>query len=107
MATRTRNLRGGYGPTSTQNKEQASMRTLMRVTIAVAFGLLSILVSAPIRPASAQGRTGKDFVPPIVFQAAGPTAASIQGAVAEFRAALGDPNNGNNAGPLSGGRREI
>jgi hypothetical protein len=79
----------------------------MRVTIAVAFGLLSTLVSAPIGPASAQGRTSKDFVPPIVFQAAGPTAASIQGAVAEFRDALGGLNNGNNAGPITGGRREI
>jgi hypothetical protein len=41
-----------------------------------------------------------------VFQAAGPTAASIQGTVDAFRAALGAPN-GNNEGPLPGGRREI
>jgi len=46
-------------------------------------------------------------VPPIVFQAAGPTADSIQGAVDEFRAALGAPNNGNTPGPLASGRREI
>jgi hypothetical protein len=47
------------------------------------------------------------FVPPAVFQAAGPTASSIQSTVDAFRAALGDPNNGNNPGPLQTGRREI
>jgi hypothetical protein len=35
------------------------------------------------------------------------TPASIQATVDAFRAALGNPNNGNGAGPLSGGRREI
>ena len=43
---------------------------------------------------------------PLVFQAAGPDAASIQGAVDAFRAALGN-NNGNNPGPIQKGRREI
>jgi len=42
-----------------------------------------------------------------VFQAAGPNAASIQSAVDQFRAALGGVNNGNAAGPINGGRREI
>jgi hypothetical protein len=46
-------------------------------------------------------------VPPTVFQAAGPTLTSIQGTVDAFRVALGDPNNGNNPGPLPSGRREI
>jgi hypothetical protein len=45
--------------------------------------------------------------PPIVFQAAGPSAASIQSSVDEFRAAIGGTNNGNAAGPLAAGRREI
>ena len=49
----------------------------------------------------------KEFVPPTVFQAAGPDATSIQGSVDDFRAALGNPNNGNSAGPLANGRREI
>jgi hypothetical protein len=49
----------------------------------------------------------KDHVPPIVFQAAGPTAESIQSSVDAFRAALGEPNNGNAPGPLDNGRREI
>jgi hypothetical protein len=42
-----------------------------------------------------------------VFQAAGPNAASIQSSVTAFRAALGDPVNGNATMPLDKGRREI
>ena len=49
----------------------------------------------------------KDFDAPTVFQAAGPNAASIQATVDQFRAALGGVNNGNVAGPLDSGRREI
>ena len=41
-----------------------------------------------------------------MFQAAGPTETSIELVVAEFRVALGI-DNGNNPGPLGGGRREI
>jgi hypothetical protein len=44
---------------------------------------------------------------PITFSSAGANAASIQGSVDAFRAALGDPNNGNAPGPLAAGRREI
>ena len=44
---------------------------------------------------------------PIVFQAAGPSIASIQSMVDAFRASLGGVNNGNVAGPLAEGRREI
>jgi hypothetical protein len=44
---------------------------------------------------------------PVVLTSSGATPADIQAAVDSFRAALGDPNNGNAAGPLSGGRREI
>ena len=47
------------------------------------------------------------FTTPVVFQAAGPTAASIQAAVDQFRAALGGVNNANQPGPLTEGRREI
>ena len=54
-----------------------------------------------------QENTTIDFVAPQVFQAAGPDIASIQGTVTAFRNALGDPVNGNNAGPLTLGRREI
>jgi hypothetical protein len=43
-----------------------------------------------------------------VLSAAGPDIAAIQGQVDAYRALLGNPNNGNAAGPiLTGGRREI
>ena len=58
-------------------------------------------------PIAVQDKTTRDFVPPAVFQAAGPNAASIQSSVDAFRAALGNPNNGNAMGPLAIGRREI
>jgi hypothetical protein len=45
--------------------------------------------------------------PPTVFQAAGPSPASIQSTVDQFRATLGETNNGNAPGPLATGRREI
>ncbi len=62
---------------------------------------------AGAQPALAQSDfTAKHFEAPTVFQAAGPSAASIQGAVDQFRAALGAVNNGNNSGQTSG-RREI
>ena len=45
---------------------------------------------------------------PVTFSVGGDdTAASIQATVDSFRAALGNPNNGNTPGPLEGGRREI
>jgi len=66
-----------------------------------------VIVYGSVLPAHAGDDSSEDFVPPVVFQAAGPTAASIQGAVDAFRAALGSPNNGNAAGVLAGGRREI
>jgi hypothetical protein len=84
------------------------MKTTQSVTnsIITALGLLSTLL--PIsQTAHAQDDLAGGVVAPAVFQAAGPTAASIQGTVDAFRAALGDPNNGNNPGPLSSGRREI
>ena len=71
-----------------------------------ALGLLSMLLPVS-QTAHAQGDRADSFVAPTVFQAAGPTAAWIQSTVDAFRAALGDPNNGNNPGPLASGRREI
>jgi hypothetical protein len=44
---------------------------------------------------------------PVVTSIGGSTPASIQATVDAFRAALGNPNNGNNPGPLGSGRREI
>ena len=88
-------------------KERATMKKPMLLTAVAAFGLLSVVMLVAVSHAQVRGNTTKDFVPPIVFQAAGPTAASIQDSVDEYRAALGTPNNGNAAGPLAGGRREI
>ena len=42
-----------------------------------------------------------------VFSDAGADASAIQDTVDAYRAALGNPNNANNPGPLSDGRREI
>jgi hypothetical protein len=50
--------------------------------------------------------TGRDFVAPTVFQAAGPDIASIQNTIEQYRIALKGNNNGND-GPHPDGRREI
>jgi hypothetical protein len=44
---------------------------------------------------------------PILFSGSGANPAAIQGTVDAFRAALGDPNNGNTLASLPSGRREI
>src|SRR5436190_6073190 len=80
--------------------------SIVRSTVIAALGLLSTLVPVS-QTAHAQGDLGGDFVAPAVFQAAGPTAASIQSTVDAYRAAIGNVNNGNNPGPLMSGRREI
>ncbi|HEY4285322.1 MAG TPA: hypothetical protein VGM62_19850 [Chthoniobacterales bacterium] len=71
-----------------------------------AIGVISVLLSMS-QSVSAQPNSSRDFVAPTVFQAAGPTAASIQGTLDAYRAALGGLVNGNNPGPLTSGRREI
>ena len=82
-------------------------RTLLFVRLFFwAAGMVTGLVL--VQPAAAQSDdvAAKHFVTPTVFQAAGPSAASIQSTVDQFRAALGAVNNGNNPGQASG-RREI
>jgi hypothetical protein len=80
--------------------------------VAVVLGLLSALV-LPFIHADAQDGAAEiqaanaPAIPVTVFQAAGPTAASIQSSVDGYRAALGLQNNANSAGPLTVGRREI
>jgi hypothetical protein len=81
--------------------KQSVIKSNIRAIVIVAFGVLS-MVFAVGETAQAQADQPK----PLVFQAAGPDAASIQSAVDAFRAVLGD-NNGNNPGPLEKGRREI
>jgi len=73
------------------------------ITVTAA-GVISVLLGESVL---AQETSSKDPVAPTVFQAAGPTAASIQGTLDAYRAALGGLLNNNNPGPLTGGRREI
>jgi hypothetical protein len=83
-------------------KRQENVKNNVCYSIA-AVAALAVVTWAPLRQtAYAQG-----YVAPVVFQAAGPTAASIQASVDAFRAALGGTNNGNAPGPLAEGRREI
>jgi hypothetical protein len=65
------------------------------------------LVVASLGDAHAHSTDPKTFEPPAVFQAAGPTAASIQASLDAYRLALGGDNNGIAKGPLTSGRREI
>jgi len=84
------------------------MKKFVFLTFTAVIGLMSIVVPGRMNQSvHAQDNTGRDFVPPTVFQAAGPDAASIQSSVDGFRTALGIQNNGNNPGPLSTGHREI
>jgi hypothetical protein len=83
------------------------MRRPLLLTAIATLGIAAAIVCVSVRPAHANGNSSKNFVPPIVFQAAGPNAASIQSTVDAFRAALGNPNNANNPGVLATGRREI
>jgi hypothetical protein len=85
--------------------KQSVINSNVRATVIAAFGVVSMMLAA-MQTARAQTVPPNDVVVPIVFQAAGPDAASIQSSVDAFRAVLGD-NNGNNPGPLQKGRREI
>ena len=77
------------------------------VAAAVVVGTVLIGMQTGTRVAAqGVGAADRPTGQPIVFQAAGPTVASIQSMVDAFRAALG-VNNGNVAGPLADGRREI
>jgi hypothetical protein len=96
----------GFSRVTHLSREDISiMKKYALLTLAIAFGLLSISLPITIGSTNAQNTT-RDFVPPAVFQAAGKDNASIQSSVDAFRAALGNPNNGN-GGPMDTGRREI
>jgi hypothetical protein len=101
----------------TSDKEHTAMKKHMLLTVVVALSLVSAIVSVLVPAAHAQGKKPKQFVAPTVFQAAGPAVETagppveliqtIQSAVDAFRAALGEPNNGNTLLSLPSGRREI
>src|SRR4030095_7875158 len=91
-------------PSTACKEKHAAMKLPFTSMPIPAFVLLSMLLAVS-ETAQAQAR---DYAPPVVFQAAGANAASIQSTVDAFRARLGDPNNLNNPGPLGlKGRREI
>ena len=85
------------------------MKRFVRLNRVFAVSSLAAMVLVPVgQAAHAQRNTSRDFVAPVVFQAAGPNVDSIQSTVDDFRAALGNPDNGNNSPPLDGsGHREI
>jgi hypothetical protein len=97
-----------------RSEEHGTVTKQMKAAqLVVVFGMGLSLMSCgqsgdgPMNSALAQQGTGRDFVVPVVFQAAGPNIASIQNTVDQYRAALGVTNNGNAPGPLPNGRREI
>ena len=81
--------------------KQSVINSNIRATVIAAVGVLSMVLAVS---ETAQAQDSQRT--PLVFQAAGPDATSIQSAVDAFRASLGD-NNLNNPGPIQKGRREI
>jgi len=70
--------------------------------------VLASFAAGSVQPTvQAQETNRTRYLDPVVFQAAGPSAASIQSMVDAFRLAIGGANNGNVAGPIATGRREI
>ena len=91
-------------------KKQLLLTLLVALGIPLSMTLVPVCAAQSAKPSNqedARHEHDKHFGPPAVFQAAGPTANSIQSTVDAFRAALGNPNNGNSSGPLTSGRREI
>jgi hypothetical protein len=76
--------------------KEHSMRVLNRYrSTVIAVGVVVVLAQTTAQAAS------------VLFSAAGVGTGSIQATVDSFRAAVGNPNNGNNPGELASGRREI
>jgi hypothetical protein len=106
--TKIEKVENDNNPRLWRSIEHAIMKRHVLLNRALAFGLLAVMVLVSVgQAAQAQGKTPRGFVAPVVFQAAGPSADSIQSTVDAFRDALGNPN-GNNPPPLDrSGRREI
>jgi len=98
---------------SRREEQGTAIKQMKAAQLVAVFGMGLILMSCgqtgdgSTNSALAQGTTGRNFVAPTVFQAAGPNIASIQNTIDQYRAALGATNNGNVPGPLTNGRREI
>jgi hypothetical protein len=88
------------------------MKTQKLLTFGAGIALLSAMLALTVSKVHGQDGTvnvprTSDFVAPKVFQAAGPTAPSIQQTVEQYRNELGVGNNGATPGSLSTGHREI
>ena len=88
------------------NKTQSRLTNNLRTVVLAALAGVTCVAGVQRGHAQSDALAAKHFVAPTVFQAAGTSAASIQGTVDQFRAALGVANNGNNPGQTSG-HREI
>jgi len=97
-------------------RPNAHWRWVAGFSLAIIFTMLAVHADAQklfdvsdtaIEPVTIQDGPSEDFLVPAVFQAAGPNIASIQGTITDFRAALGDPVNGNALEEKDFGRREI
>jgi hypothetical protein len=106
----SKNLLDGNVPKGKTRRPKPNWRWVLGFSLAIICMVLVAHVEgqeATIDPVAIDDNTTIDFVPPAVFQAAGPNIASILGTVTDFRAALGDPVNGNALKELDFGRREI
>jgi hypothetical protein len=106
----------GNVPKGKTRKPKPNWRWLASFSFAIIVMVLAVHANAQdlfnssdptIGPVAIQDNTTVDFVPPTVFQAAGPNSASIQGTVADFRTALGDQINNNILFEVGAGHREI
>jgi hypothetical protein len=105
----TTKIENDNNPSRWRSIEHAITKWQLLLNRVRAVGLLAVMLLVPVgQAAQAQGKSNEDSLPPIVFQTAGPTANSIQSTVDGFRAALGNPNNGNNPPRVDrSGHREI
>jgi hypothetical protein len=111
MSDLNKNLSDGNVPKGKTRRPKPNWRWVLGFSLAIICMVLVVHVEgqeATIDPVAIDDNTAVDFVPPAVFQAAGPNIASITGTVNDFRAALGDPVNNNILNEVeTGGRREI
>jgi hypothetical protein len=110
MSDFSKNLSDGNVPKGKTRRPKPTWRWVLGFSLAIICMVLAVHVEgqeATIDPVAIDDNTTVDFVPPAVFQAAGPNIASISGTIADFRAALGDPLNNNILHEVDNGRREI
>src|SRR5438067_13827174 len=100
-----------HQPSTACGEKRAAMKLPIRSTVIAAFAVLSMLL--PVSQTAHAQRTPppnsrREFVAPVVFQAAVPSGASIQSTVDACRAVRGvESNSGNNPRWLPADRREV